>query len=101
LNLFLELKLTSIACDQVLLNHGEGGVVFETQTVQRMEGIVLGALQWRMRSITPFSFIPFFVDLFRLKDPAFRQVLKDRASEIILKSQRGITIVNAELTRTL
>jgi len=93
------LNNTGITFDQVLLNHGDGGVIFETQTVQRMEGIILGALQWRMRSITPFSFIPFFVNLFRLKDPAFRQVLKDRASEIILKSQRGIynniTIANA------
>ncbi|KAG4961043.1 hypothetical protein AAZX31_13G285500 [Glycine max] len=78
---------------QVLMNHGDGGAIFETQTIQRMEGIVLGALQWRMRSITPFSFIPFFVNLFRLKDPALRQVLKDRASEIILKSQREIKVL--------
>lgn len=78
---------------QVLLNHGDGGAIFEAQTIQRMEGIVLGALQWRMRSITPFSFIPFFINLFRLRDPALRQVLKDRASEIILKSQREIKVL--------
>ncbi|KAG4968739.1 hypothetical protein AAZX31_12G188300 [Glycine max] len=78
---------------QVLMNHGDGGAIFEAQTIQRMEGIVLGALQWRMRSITPFSFIPFFVNLFRLKDPALRQVLKDGASEIILKSQREIKVL--------
>lgn len=78
---------------QALLNHGDGGAIFETQTIQRMEGVVLGVLQWRMRSITPFSFIPFFVNLFRLRDPALRQVLKDRASEIILKSQREIKVL--------
>ncbi|KAE9588527.1 hypothetical protein Lal_00002833 [Lupinus albus] len=79
----------SVSDVQALLNQGDGGgVIFETQTIQRMEAIVLGALQWRMRSITPFSFIPFFINLFRLNDPALIHVLKDRASEIILKSQR-------------
>ncbi|CAL0323671.1 unnamed protein product [Lupinus luteus] len=78
---------------QALLNEVDGGVIFETQTIQRMEAIVLGALQWRMRSITPFSFIPFFINLFRLNDPALIQALKDRASEIILKSQREIKVL--------
>ncbi|XP_061346767.1 putative cyclin-D6-1 [Gastrolobium bilobum] len=78
---------------QALLNHGDGGVIFEMQTIQRMEALVLGALNWRMRSITPFSFMPFFSNLFRLEDPALRQVLKDRASEIILKSQREIKVL--------
>ncbi|KAK7272330.1 hypothetical protein RJT34_28854 [Clitoria ternatea] len=78
---------------QALLNHGDGGVIFGTQTIQRMEALVLGALQWRMRSITPFSFIHFFSNLFRLKDPALIHVLKDRTSEIILKSQREIKVL--------
>lgn len=55
-----------------------------------MEAVVLGALQWRMRSITPFSFIPYFTNLFNLDDQSLRKVLKDRASEIIFKSQNGI-----------
>ncbi|XP_019437044.1 PREDICTED: putative cyclin-D6-1 isoform X2 [Lupinus angustifolius] len=78
---------------EALLNQGDGGVIFETQTIQRMEAIVLGALQWRMRSITPFSFFPFFINLFTINDPALIQVLKDRASEIILKSQREIKVL--------
>ncbi|PNX73377.1 cyclin-d6-1-like protein, partial [Trifolium pratense] len=72
---------------QALLNHSDGGFIFETQTIQRMEALVLGALHWRMRSITPFSFIPYFINLFRLDDITLK-VLKDRASEIILKSQK-------------
>lgn len=80
------------------MNHGDGGVIFETQTIQRMEALVLGALQWRMRSITPFSFIPFFADLVSLQDPVFSKVLQGRASEIILKSQRGIySLINTFL----
>jgi len=72
------------------LNQSDGGIIFETQTIQRMEALILGALQWRMRSITPFSFVAFFIALVGLKDLPMGQVLKNRASEIIFKSQRGI-----------
>ncbi|KAI9075295.1 hypothetical protein K1719_042700 [Acacia pycnantha] len=82
----------SITDVQAFLKQGDGGVIFETQTIQRMEALILGALQWRMRSITPFSFIPFFISLFMLKDPPLRQVLKDRAAQIIFKSQREIKL---------
>lgn len=49
----------------------------------------MGALKWRMRSITPFSFIPFFISLFKLQDPPLWQALKARAVEIIFKAQNG------------
>jgi cyclin D6 len=55
-----------------------------------MEVLILGALNWRMRSITPFSFISFFISLFKPKDPPLRQALKARASEIIFKAQNGM-----------
>lgn len=74
------------------MNHGDGGFIFETQTIKRMEALVLGALQWRMRSITPFSFIPYFTNLFMLDDITLK-VLKDRASEIILKSQKDVKVM--------
>ncbi|XP_054816523.1 putative cyclin-D6-1 [Prosopis cineraria] len=83
----------SVTDVQAFLKQGDGGIIFETQTVQRMEALILGALQWRMRSITPFSFIPFFITLFMLKDPPLRQVLKDRAAQIIFKSQREIKLL--------
>ncbi|KAF7805861.1 putative cyclin-D6-1 [Senna tora] len=85
-----EFSLSDVQC---FLKQGDGGVIFETGTIQRMETLILGALQWRMRSITPFSFIPFFLALFNLKDPPFRQVLKDRATEIIFRSQREIKLL--------
>ncbi|KAJ1696119.1 hypothetical protein LUZ63_004631 [Rhynchospora breviuscula] len=34
--------------------------VFEPKTIRRMEFLVLTALKWRLRSITPFTFIDFF-----------------------------------------
>ncbi|KAJ7981376.1 Cyclin [Quillaja saponaria] len=71
----------------------DGGIIFDTQTIQRMEILILGALKWRMRSITPFSFIPFFISLFKLKDSPLMQALKARATEIILKSQTEIMLL--------
>ncbi|MBA0688991.1 hypothetical protein Goari_006743 [Gossypium aridum] len=66
---------------------GDGGFIFDAQTIERMEYLILGALKWRMRSITPFSFISFFISFFNLKDPPLRQALKARAVELILKAQ--------------
>ncbi|XP_047319047.1 putative cyclin-D6-1 [Impatiens glandulifera] len=67
----------------------DGGsiLVFDRKTIQRMELVILGALKWRMRSITPFSFITFFISLFNLKDPSSLKLLRDRATQIIFRSQ--------------
>ncbi|KAH7545892.1 putative cyclin-D6-1 [Ziziphus jujuba] len=62
---------------------GEEGFNFDAQTVHKMEVLILDTLSWRMRSITPFSFLCFFVSLFELNDPTLTQALKDRASETI------------------
>ncbi|XP_057533257.1 cyclin-D2-1-like [Amaranthus tricolor] len=35
--------------------------VFEAKTIQRMELLVLSTLKWRMQSVTPFSFIDYFL----------------------------------------
>ncbi|XP_023532423.1 putative cyclin-D6-1 [Cucurbita pepo subsp. pepo] len=69
------------------------GFIFDPQTLHRMEVLILGALKWRMRSITPFSFIPFFISLFKLRDPPFLQALKARATEIIFIAQNGIEVL--------
>ncbi|KAM7525158.1 hypothetical protein LguiA_015060 [Lonicera macranthoides] len=63
------------------------GFIFDAPSIHRMELLILTTLNWRMRSITPFSFLHFFVSLFELKDPSSSRFLKDRASEILLKSQ--------------
>lgn len=80
-------------------------LMFDIGIVERMEFMILGALQWRMRSITPFAFIKFFVSFFKLRMSSFdddnandddqyhhnhhHQALKDRATEIIFKAQIG------------
>ncbi|XVF01883.1 hypothetical protein REPUB_Repub04eG0127000 [Reevesia pubescens] len=80
-----ELSLTHLQVD--------GGFIFDSQTIGRMEYLILGALKWRIRSITPFSFISFFISFFKLKDPPLSQALKARAVEIILKAQIEIKLL--------
>ncbi|KAA8526447.1 hypothetical protein F0562_008350 [Nyssa sinensis] len=71
----------------------DGGFIFDAQTIHRMEFLILGALKWRMRSITPFSFINFFISLFKFKDPPLGQALKARATEIIFKAQHDMKLL--------
>jgi cyclin D1/2/4 len=53
-----------------------------------MELLVLGVLDWRLRSITPFSFTGFFACKL---DPAgaYTGFLISRATEIILSNIKG------------
>ncbi|KAJ9690252.1 hypothetical protein PVL29_012750 [Vitis rotundifolia] len=69
------------------------GFIFDAQRIQRMELLILSTLNWRMRSITPFSFVYFFISLFELKDPALTKALKDRATELIFKARDEIKLL--------
>ncbi|RVW28294.1 putative cyclin-D6-1 [Vitis vinifera] len=69
------------------------GFIFDAQRIHRMELLILSTLNWRMRSITPFSFVYFFISLFELKDPALTKALKDRATELIFKARDEIKLL--------
>ncbi|XP_039130270.1 cyclin-D6-1-like isoform X3 [Dioscorea cayenensis subsp. rotundata] len=71
----------------------EEGFIFDEQTIHRMELLVLGALDWRVRSITPFSFLRFFLSLFSPAHPPLIHALKDRALRILLKAQIEIKML--------
>lgn len=51
-----------------------------------MELVILGALNWRVRSITPFPFLNFFISLAEIKEQSVKRALKERASEIIFSA---------------
>ncbi|XP_078437497.1 putative cyclin-D6-1 [Wolffia australiana] len=70
------------------------GLAFDSQTIRRMEVFVLRALDWRMRSITPFSFLRFFLAMFPAEEPPLLAVLKARASEIIILAQTDSKLLN-------
>ncbi|XP_009775328.1 putative cyclin-D6-1 [Nicotiana tabacum] len=71
----------------------DGGMIFDIETIKRMEFLILSGLKWRMRSITAFSFINFFISFFKFKDLPLQQALKARATEIIFRAQNDIKIL--------
>ncbi|KAL3511248.1 hypothetical protein ACH5RR_030649 [Cinchona calisaya] len=90
------LQLLSVACLSLaakmeeplvpsLLNLQVEGAkhLFEPRTIIRMEFLVLSTLDWKLRSITPFTFISFFA--YKV-DPSgtYTSFLISRASDIIL-----------------
>lgn len=64
--------------------------VFESKTVTRMELLLMSALEWRMRSITPFDFVDHFADFV---DPELvagsRTLLFSRATDLIVRTCCG------------
>uniref|UniRef100_A0A1D1YYH1 Putative cyclin-D6-1 n=1 Tax=Anthurium amnicola TaxID=1678845 RepID=A0A1D1YYH1_9ARAE len=72
----------------------EEGIIYDGHTIRRMELLVLRALHWRMRSITPFSFLRFFLALFRPADPPLLAALKARASEIVFWAQNEMKLLD-------
>ncbi|TKY58596.1 Cyclin-D1-1 protein [Spatholobus suberectus] len=59
--------------------------IFEPRTIRRMELLVLGVLDWRLRSITPLCFLAFFAC--KIDSTAtFTGLLISRATEIIVSN---------------
>ncbi|XP_020518110.1 putative cyclin-D6-1 isoform X2 [Amborella trichopoda] len=67
--------------------------MFDTQTIKRMELLILRILDWRLRSVTPFSFINFFLSSIKLEDRPSIEALKNRTVEIIIKTQQEINLL--------
>ncbi|KAK2999003.1 hypothetical protein RJ639_023636 [Escallonia herrerae] len=71
------------------LQVGESKFVFEARTIQRMELLVLSTLKWRMQTVTPFSFIDYFLskingDQFTSRSSILRSI------EVLLSTIKGI-----------
>ncbi|KAL4585148.1 hypothetical protein LXL04_009763 [Taraxacum kok-saghyz] len=109
------LKLVAVSCVSLAFKmirgdsevQKDGELMFDIGILERMEFMILGALQWRMRSITPFAFINFFFSFFKFGTASFHdncnadddvhyhhhQALKDRATEIIFKAQIDLKLI--------
>ncbi|XP_077216949.1 cyclin-D1-1-like isoform X2 [Tasmannia lanceolata] len=62
--------------------------IFGPRTIRRMELLILTALDWRLRSITPFSFIEFFA--YKLDSGGISiKFLVSRATQMILTIIKG------------
>ncbi|XP_015943361.1 putative cyclin-D6-1 [Arachis duranensis] len=89
LSLASKMKNTPLSISDIQIE----GCIFESQTVGKMELLILGALEWRMRSITPFPFLHFFISSTELKDPSLKQVLKEQATKIIFNAHNDIKLL--------
>ncbi|CAN6199406.1 unnamed protein product [Urochloa humidicola] len=73
-------------------------VVFDAVTVRRMELMVLDALDWRTRSVTPLAFLGFFLSACypQPRQPLQLAAVKARAIDILLRAQPEVKM--AEFT---
>ncbi|KAH6829007.1 hypothetical protein C2S53_011924 [Perilla frutescens var. hirtella] len=94
-SLSLAAKMTNSNNASLLLNvlKSDGGFELDAQSVNRMEKIMLAGLQWRMRSITPFSFLQYFISLLKIQDSCITQSLNTRASDIISNVQQELKLL--------
>ncbi|VAH44928.1 unnamed protein product [Triticum turgidum subsp. durum] len=63
--------------------------MFDAVTIRRMERVVLGALEWRARSVTPLAFLGFFLSACfpPPRHPALLDAVKERAVDLLLRAQ--------------
>ncbi|KAK9074663.1 hypothetical protein SSX86_007261 [Deinandra increscens subsp. villosa] len=66
--------------------------IFEPKTIRRMEFLILGVLDWRLRSVTPFSFIGFFAHKIDSAG-SYTGFLISRATKIILSNIQEASIL--------
>ncbi|XP_008810097.2 cyclin-D1-1-like isoform X2 [Phoenix dactylifera] len=96
------MQLLSVACVSVAAKMEETHVpllldlqvldprfVFEPRTVRRMELLLMAALRWRMRSVTPFDFLPHLAAAL-LPSSADSAALLSRAADLILSTHRVV-----------
>ncbi|XP_010531357.1 PREDICTED: cyclin-D2-1-like [Tarenaya hassleriana] len=73
------------------LQVGDPKFLFEAKTLQRMELLVLNTLNWRLKVLTPFSFIDYFLSK-TTDHPSENSI--SRSSELILNTARGIEFLD-------
>ncbi|WCJ17998.1 CYCLIN D1 1 [Euphorbia peplus] len=72
----------------------EPGFIFEPKTVQRMELHVMANLNWRLRSITPFDYLDYFISkLHSYLEPEIYNRVFAASSDLILSTTRVINFL--------
>lgn len=79
-----------VTCGGLVLQRDEE-FQFDAAMVQRMEGLVLDALDWRTRSVTPLAFLGFYLSACYppLPHPPQVAAVKARAVDLLLRVQPG------------
>ncbi|KAJ4747615.1 Cyclin-D2-1 [Rhynchospora pubera] len=92
--LSLAMKMEETLIPSLLdLQAGCSEFVFEPKTIRRLELLVLASLDWRLRFVTPFSFIEYFA--YKADPPGkYARYLVSRAAKIILSALHDINILD-------
>ncbi|KAM0900829.1 hypothetical protein ACQ4PT_020396 [Festuca glaucescens] len=63
--------------------------MFDAATIRRMERVVLGALEWRARSVTPLAFLGFFLSACfpPPRHPPLLDAVRARAVDLLIRAQ--------------
>ncbi|CAH8281541.1 unnamed protein product [Eruca vesicaria subsp. sativa] len=72
------------------LQVGDPWFVFEAKYVQRMELLVLNVLKWRLRAVTPCSYIRYFLSKINGYDQELSSRLVSRSLQVIASTTKGI-----------
>ncbi|KAL5074827.1 hypothetical protein RYX36_013811 [Vicia faba] len=89
--LSLAAKLEETDVPMILdLQIGESKFLFEAKTIQRMELLVLSTLKWRMQSITPFSFIEYFLTKINDSNKSSLSSSISQSTKLISNTVKGI-----------
>ncbi|XP_013710307.1 cyclin-D4-1 isoform X2 [Brassica napus] len=72
------------------LQVGDPQFVFEAKSIQRMELLVLNRLEWRLRAITPCSYIRYFLRKMSKCDQEPSNTLISRSLQVIVSKTKGI-----------
>ncbi|KAI5054741.1 hypothetical protein GOP47_0029886 [Adiantum capillus-veneris] len=64
--------------------------LFKPETIQRMELLVLSTLEWRVSSVTPFSYVDYFLCKCRLFGNGTGRAILVRISDLILSAMQDM-----------
>lgn len=74
------------------LQVSEPRFVFEPKSIQRMELWVMKKLNWRLRSITPFDFLHYFIFKLPHSSSFNHHCFLWKCSDLVLKTIRGMFV---------
>ncbi|EOA21164.1 hypothetical protein CARUB_v10001512mg [Capsella rubella] len=80
----------TIVPDLIHLQVGDPLFVFEPKSIQRMELLVLNVLRWRLRAVTPCSYIRYFLSKINGYDQEPPSRLISRSLQVIASTTKGI-----------
>ncbi|XP_062187693.1 cyclin-D6-1-like isoform X2 [Phragmites australis] len=87
--LSLSAKMQRVAAFSIADIQRDEEFMFDAATIRRMERVVLGALEWRARSVTPLAFLGFFLTACYPppRHPPQVAAVKARAVDLLLRAQ--------------